>query len=98
MSHPSFTRNIILLIIILFGITGFSTEPATDLKKCSVIAYYPWNGGEINQYPVEKLTHIIFSFVHIKGNILVVDNASDSLSIRKMIALKKRNPALKVIL
>ena len=47
---------------------------------------------------MEKLSHIIFSFGHLKGNRLHIDNAGDSATIRKMISLKKRNPKLKVLL
>jgi chitinase len=56
------------------------------------------DGSDIANYKTEKLTHIIFSFLHLKGNELVVDNANDSLAITRLVALKKTNPNLKVIL
>jgi chitinase len=67
-------------------------------KPFAVIAYYSGNAEEIDQFPIEKLTHIIFSFGHLKGNQLSIDNARDSATIRKLVLLKKRNPRLKVIL
>ena len=52
----------------------------------------------IDSFEVEKLTHLIFSFCHLKGNMLSVNNARDSATILRMVALKKRNPRLKIIL
>ncbi len=52
----------------------------------------------VDHVPAQKLTHIIFSFCHLKGNRLAVDNANDSLSLVKLAGLKKRNPNLKVII
>jgi chitinase len=67
-------------------------------KELSVIAYYDGNAAEAANYPVEKLTHIIFSFLHLKGNKLTVDKPGDSLAILRLVELKQRNPDLKVIL
>jgi len=52
----------------------------------------------IDSFEVEKLTHLIFCFCHLKGNRLSVNNARDSATIQKMVALKSRNPQLKIIL
>jgi chitinase len=71
------------------------TEPS---KPMVIIAYYMGDGNDIATYKTEKLTHIIFSFLHLKGNTLAVDNAIDSLAITKLVALKKTNPKLKIIL
>src|ERR1700694_1577524 len=64
----------------------------------AVIAYYAGNNpAQIDSFPVEKLTHLIFSFCHLKGNELHIDKAVDTLIIQKMVALKQRNPGLKVL-
>jgi chitinase len=63
-----------------------------------IIAYYSGNAARVDSFEVEKLTHIIYSFCHLKGNRLSVNNAGDTLTIKKMVALKKRNPTLKVLL
>lgn len=52
----------------------------------------------VDSFPVEELSHIIFSFVHLRGDSLAVTNANDTLRIRHLVALKTRNPGLKVIL
>ncbi|HTM92626.1 MAG TPA: glycosyl hydrolase family 18 protein [Flavisolibacter sp.] len=68
-------------------------------NKFAVIAYYSGNNlSQIDSFAVEKLTHIIFSFCHLKGNRLDVDDAGDSAMIQRMVSLKKRNADLKVLL
>jgi chitinase len=66
-------------------------------KDISVLAYYV-GGQDVDSFAIEKLTHIIYSFCHLKGNKLAVDDAKDSAMIRKLVSLKSRNPGLKVML
>jgi chitinase len=82
-------------LIFLFICNSANAQKAGGL---SVIAYYAGsNPTQIDSFPVEKLTHIIFSFCHLKGNELHVDKAADTLIIRRLVALKQRNPNLKVM-
>jgi chitinase len=67
-------------------------------NKMEVIAYYAGDPVTMDSFPVEKLTQIIFSFCHLKENRLNVSNAWDSTTIHNLVQLKKRNPALKVLL
>ena len=67
-------------------------------QRLTVVAYYDGNSQSIDAYPVEKLTHILFSFCHLKGNKLWVQNKQDSLTIEHLVSLKKRNPSLKILL
>jgi len=71
---------------------------AQKTNDFSVIAYYMGNDQQIDQFEVHKLSHIIFSFCHLKDNKLHVDNAKDSVTIKHLVALKKSNPQLKVML
>jgi len=64
----------------------------------NVIAYYAGRPTMVDSFPVEKLTHIIFSFCHLRGDSLAVTNGRDSLTIQRLVALKQRNPHLKVML
>jgi chitinase len=67
-------------------------------EELSVIAYYSGDVKAIDNYDVKKLTHIIYSFCHLKGNRLNVDNKGDSATIKKLVSLKKEHPKLKVLL
>ena len=87
------------LIVSLFCcITSFAAAQQPNSKDVAVIAYYAGRTEMIDSFEIEHLTHIIFSFCHLKGDSLSVRNARDSATILRMVALKKRNPGLKVML
>jgi chitinase len=86
------------LIIIVDGIfTKISAQQSPPENSFAVIAYCHGAPEDIDLYPVEKLTHIIYSFLHLDGNQFFA-NKYDSLAITKLTGLKSRNPELKVIL
>ena len=64
----------------------------------AVIAYYTGGTDNIDSFAIGKLTHIIFSFAHLKGNNLNIKNAADSALIKKLVSLKNKFPNLKVML
>jgi len=72
--------------------------PVRTEDRFAVIAYISGRGKSIEGAPVEKLTHIIYSFLHLKENSLAIDGPRDSAAIASLVALKKRNPRLKVML
>lgn len=87
-----------LLILFLFACSGPEKEPSVKPADFSVIAYYSGNATEIGKYDFSGLTHVIYSFLHLKGNELAVDDSTDSLTIQRLVDLKKQNLKLKVIL
>jgi len=87
----------VILIILLLAITHLQLFAQTK-KEFNVIAYYSAGQEKVDSLPSKKLTHIIFSFCHLTGNKLTVDNEQDSLTIKKLVGLKKQNPKLKVLL
>jgi chitinase len=87
------------ILVAIFSLLLFSANTFAQTKnKISVIAYYAGDAKSVDEYPIEKLTHIIFSFCHLKGNELSVDSENDAETIRHLVSLKKRNTSLKVIL
>ncbi|GAA4457470.1 hypothetical protein GCM10023189_28200 [Nibrella saemangeumensis] len=72
--------------------SAFSAEPL------AVIAYYSAGPEKVADIDARKLTHIIFSFGHLKGNRFSIDKAKDTTTIQKLVALKQQNPRLKVLL
>ncbi len=87
------------LLFLLFFISFLPYSMFGQPKKnLEVIAYYAGNPTALDSFPVEKLTHIIYSFCHLQGNRLYVSNARDSSTIMNLVQLKKRNPRLKVLL
>lgn len=67
-------------------------------KDFATIAYYAGKGQDLDRYRWDKITHVIYSFCHLKEQSLAVDNAKDSLTIRNLVALKQEHPQLKVLL
>ena len=83
-----------LCILMITGAVVCKAQP----RPFAVIAYYSGNAQQADSFAVEKLSHIIFSFCHLNGNRLQVRNARDTAVIQKLVSLKGRNPAMKVLL
>jgi chitinase len=67
-------------------------------KKMDIIAYYTGDDKLINEYEVNKLDQIIFSFCHLREGKLSVDSPKDSITIKHLVSLKTKNPQLKIVL
>lgn len=85
-------------LLLLFLFTFYFCNAQKNKNDINVIAYYSGSPTLVDSFQVEKLTHLIFSFCHLKGDSLSVANARDSATIRNMVSLKKRNPKLKIML
>jgi len=92
-------RLIFLLLVAALAALTANGQPPSDVKHpLAVIGYYAGRSTAIDSFPTRELTHIIFSFCHLSGNKLHVDNARDTTTIQKLVALKQTHPELKVIL
>ncbi|MDR7371407.1 glycoside hydrolase family 18 protein [Flavobacterium aquidurense] len=88
-----------LNLIVLLLLCSFTTNIfAQKNKKLDIIAYYTGDDKLINEYEVNKLNQIIFSFCHLKDGKLSVDSPKDSTTIKHLVSLKASNPQLKIIL
>jgi chitinase len=76
----------------------FLTVLSNSLNAQQIIAYYSGKAKQINTYYDHQITEIIFSFSHLSGNRLTIDNKKDTLTIRALVALKKKNTRLKILL
>ena len=65
--------------------------------KPQVIAYYAGDEKSINEFDLEGVDQIIYSFLHLKGNQLAIDDKKDSLTLLNVINQKKKYPKLKVL-
>jgi chitinase len=84
-----------LLLLAFLLVVG---NVAVNAQRLAVIGYYAGRPTGIDSFPTEKLTHVIFSFCHLKGNRLDANNIRDTTTIQKLVALKAKHPQLKVIL
>lgn len=95
MNQKDNMRKLVLSFIFLSAI---NVVYAQQSKHTCITGYYAGNAQRLDSFPVGKLTHLIFSFGHLKGNQLHISNAGDTACIQKMVAYKKKYPHLKVIL
>lgn len=84
------------LLFSLLLITGIIRGQQKNL--ICITGYYAGNADRLDSFPVEKLTHLIYSFGHLKDNKMHINNAGDTACIQKMVSLKEKNPHLKIIL
>ncbi|WP_268846501.1 glycoside hydrolase family 18 protein [Flavobacterium aestivum] len=89
------TRSIKFILLALLTVCYANAQKA---KNLDIIAYYTGDDKLINEFEVNKLTHIIYSFCHLKEGKLNVDTSKDSLAIKYLVSLKSKNPQLKVML
>lgn len=81
-----------LLIIVVFAFTQLPAQ-----KQYKVIAYYTGNVEAIRQYPLDKLSHIIFSFLKLQNDNLVFRNDDQKRSLQQLVEVKKDHPQLKIM-
>lgn len=62
-----------------------------------IIAYATGHAETIKQYRVNKLTHIIYSFLKIQNDTLTFHNPGQENTVRQLVALKTTNPKLKIM-
>lgn len=76
-----------------------STTEVTESDPPIVMAYYvPEKDYQPEKIPVEKLTHIIFSFTHVIDGEMKFGNREESgRKLSLLVEQKKRNPNLKVM-
>lgn len=92
-------RKSLVSLSLCFVISALTlTAVGQSGNKFTVTGYYFGGPEKVDSIAAEKLTHIIFSFCHLKGNVLHVDNSRDAATITNLVGLKKRNPSLKILL
>ena len=69
-----------LYLFIFLILISCSKQSRNEIKP-KVIAYYTGNGETINEFNLKGVDQIIYSFLHLKGNKLAIDNEADSISL-----------------
>lgn len=90
------SRLLLLFAIVSCLCFGFAPKP-----RPVVLAYVGGFRGlvDADAIAVEKLTHICYAFVDVRNNRAWLHNlATDSTNFRRLHALKKRNPNLKILI
>ncbi|SHE71667.1 chitinase [Pedobacter caeni] len=86
---------LLFLLVVLFG------SMKKEAPQKVVIGYVGGFRGLVNTDVIaaEKLTHINYAFVDVKGSRAFLTNEkTDTVNFRKLLLLKKKNPALKILI
>lgn len=70
---------------------------AQNKQPYKIIAYATGNAETIAQYPINKLSHIIYSFLKIQNDTLTFHDSTQEANLRKVLALKDSHPGLKIL-
>ncbi|HVS95851.1 MAG TPA: glycosyl hydrolase family 18 protein [Puia sp.] len=92
------TRHLSLALLLALAVYHTDAQTAANARRLAIIGYYAGRNTTIDSFPMNELTNVIYSFCHLRGNRLWVNNSGDSDRIRHLVALKVQNPSLKVIL
>ena len=82
-----------LAILLLMQLTAYSRPHPYKL-----IAYYTGDAEKIKQYPLQKLTHLIYSFLRLQNDTLTFRNDQQRNTVMQIVALKKQFPHLKIMI
>ena len=66
-------------------------------RKIKVIAYYTGNGETLAEYPLKKITHLIYSFLHLRNDSLTYWNDRQRTVLLHLSEVKKQYPHLKIM-
>lgn len=83
----------VLFLMLLANQTSHAQE-----KPKAVLAYYSGSPERLDSFDARQMTHIVYCFGHLDGARLKINSAKDTLTIHKMVAMKAKNPSLKVLL
>lgn len=83
---------------ILFGLALLLSCTTRVHAQPKIIAYYTGDAPALQQYPLQKLTHIIYSFVKLQNDSLMLRDAEQEKTVRQLVALKKKYTQLKIMI
>ena len=102
MIDKSISFSVLILASLLFSECAPKSvqENKSEAENTVIMAYYvPEKDYQPQNIPVEKLTHIIFSFTKVIDGRMEFKNPEESgPKLEALVAQKKRNPSLKVMI
>lgn len=89
----SFYLAMLSAVFLMLPLRSYSQPPESSDKQYAVIGYYAGNASQVSRIKAKQLSHIIYSFCGLRGNKLYL---GDTLTVKRLTALKKQNPKLKI--
>ncbi len=85
------------IIILISNLFVLNQHLFAQKNQKAIIAYYAGSPEKLDSFDAKLMTHIIYCFGHLKGNRIKIKSKRDTLIIKKMVALKNKNPELKIL-
>lgn len=86
----------VLILLCLLQVLHFGAWSQPPVKPV-VIAYYTGDGDAVRKFPLSSITHLIYSFLKLDGDTLAFQRPVQQDILRKLVALKKDYPNLKIM-
>jgi chitinase len=83
--------------ILLAGFLFLQLISISQQQHYKVIAYYTGNADTIRKYPIQQLTHLIYSFLKLQNDTLVFRDEQQRQNLQQLVLLKKEYPQLKIM-
>ncbi len=99
MKNTSFAILTGIAVILMSCTNNNPGSESANTSDIVIMAYYvPGNNFPPDNLPVEKLSHIIFSFTEVIENKMAFVNETSSAKLHKLVEQKEKNPDLKVMI
>src|SRR6476646_1621359 len=85
-------KNLLFAIFLISQLSAFS-QP----KNYKIIAYSTGDAETIKQYPLKKITHLLYSFLHLRNDSLTWRDEKQRNTLVQLGELKKQFPHLKIL-
>lgn len=82
-------KLILLFLVFLISCQNVKENQNVTEKKQQIIAYYAGDEKSIDEFDLTGVDQLIYSFLHLKGNKLAIDNETDSLTLINVVNHKK---------
>jgi len=93
-------KKYLIIASLIFSVSIYSCTTKTPEKGVSIMAYYfpHWGNFHPETLPLDKLTHIIFSFTEVIDNEMKFPDDTSAMMLKALVAEKKKHPHLKVMI
>ena len=82
-------KKLILLLLFILLVFSCSLDSKEIEIKPQVIAYYAGDEKSIEEFDLNGVDQIIYSFLHLKENKVTIDDIKDSLTLVNIVNQKK---------